>query len=613
MAIRKWIYFGLAVAISLTLCSVSGMLLLAHMIPAEDPIYDLSLFSSEEAVPRDWVYDQKGWTVFTQEGNTPPHLLTPNGMGGFDGAALTGQTFYFSRVMKEKGDNPTLRLDAAERAIAVFLDGALLYTDCPLADNRIGYLNLPMLEWARIEPVVLTLPADYVGRTLTIAQAFPAGGEKQEPTGTVWPCAVTLYCGKAYENDLMAESFQTAVPASLAFAAGLLLLARFTLQAIRGMPDLNALCGGLLAFFWLIRRLTLSLLPGSFPGPVDLSSLSRSLSLILLLVFLACHLTGWRRLFWLFIAAQIIVTALQTVLASTERLTLPFMLAVPDIGLAAVLAALVCGALEWKQSAFFRCFCPLTALGAILWAALGRWSFDGHSSGTLLWPLAGIMTAAALATALAEAIRAEIARRAELQLLARQSRIAQSNYEAMRQQNEQVMMLRHDMMKHFRLLRNMTGEEKTAEYLDELIGQNEKIHPVVQSGNEILDIILNSKLSAAADAGVQILFTRMQAPDKMPLSDAELCSLIMNITDNAVNAASAAERRYIRLDAHIRNNFFVFACENSAAPNLLQKEPRPNHGLGLKIIRQIMERYGNLIKTERGNDFYKVTLLLPLR
>ena len=99
----------------------------------------------------------------------------------------------------------------------------------------------------------------------------------------------------------------------------------------------------------------------------------------------------------------------------------------------------------------------------------------------------------------------------------------------------------------------------------------------------------------------------------MPLSDAELCSLIMNITDNAVNAASAAERRYIRLDAHIRNNFFVFACENSAAPNLLQKEPRPNHGLGLKIIRQIMERYGNLIKTERGNDFYKVTLLLPLR
>ena len=177
------------------------------------------------------------------------------------------------------------------------------------------------------------------------------------------------------------------------------------------------------------------------------------------------------------------------------------------------------------------------------------------------------------------------------------------------------MMLRHDMMKHFRLLRQTTSDEKTAEYLDELMGENEKIHPVVQSGNEILDIILNGKLSAAADAGITVELARTQAPDKLPLTDAELCSLIMNLLDNAIEAASATgvKRRYIKLDMHIRNSFFVFTCENGTTLEWVSKETTPGRGLGLKVVRQIVERYGNLLKTEYGDDYYKVAVLLPLR
>ena len=75
--------------------------------------------------------------------------------------------------------------------------------------------------------------------------------------------------------------------------------------------------------------------------------------------------------------------------------------------------------------------------------------------------------------------------------------------------------------------------------MDELIGENEKIRPVVQSGNEMLDVILNGKLSAAADAGIAVELVRTQAPDKLPLTNAELCSLMLNLLDNAVEAASA--------------------------------------------------------------------------
>mgnify|MGYP002702116489 FL=1 len=571
------------------------------MRPMEDRAYDLSLM--------DW------------EGEAVTEL-TPDGYGGFNRLDELGQTFYFSHVLSEDVDSPTLRLDATISSVAVFLDGALIYTDCPELNHRIGDLRLPMLDWYREEPLLVTLPQNYQGKTLTIAQSTdPSGGELAEPTATVWPCAVTLYCGYAYESALVAESFQTAVPAALAFAAGTLLLALFLLQAFQGQLALDALCGGLTAFFWLAGRLALTFLPNAHLGPlpVDVSSLASELSLTLLLVFLASRLTGRRRkVVGLLAGAQGAVVAAYVVMQITERLTLYFVLTVPAIGLVGLTAALICGVLEWKRNWFYRMFCPLTAAGAMAWAALGRWEFSETAlgiPGLLLYPLTGIMTAAALVTALAEAVRREITRRTEARLLAQRDELAQNSYEALRRQHEQVMMLRHDMVKHFQVLRQTVTDENAAAYLDELIGENEKIRPVVQSGNEMLDVILNGKLSAAADAGITVELVRTQAPDKLPLTDAELCSLMMNLLDNAVEAASApgVKRRYIKLDMHVQNNYFVFTCENGATLDWIKKETAPERGLGLKVVRQIAERYGNLFDTEYGDGYYRVTVPLSLR
>ena len=213
---KKWTRLWAAI-LTLTLCLMFGGLLLNCMKPMEDRAYDLSLMWAGEAMPEDWVYDQKGWTVFTQEGDAVTELA-PNGFGGFDRLDELGQTFYFSRVLSEDVDSPTLRLDTGNSAVTVFLDGAVLYTDCPELAGRIGYMRLPMLAWYREEPVLVTLPQNYQGKTLTIAQSTdPSGGELAEPTTKVWPCAVTLYCGYAYESELVARSFQTAVPAALFF------------------------------------------------------------------------------------------------------------------------------------------------------------------------------------------------------------------------------------------------------------------------------------------------------------------------------------------------------------------------------------------------------------
>ncbi len=615
---NRWTRFVAAVILTLMLCAVFGKVLMTYCRPMENTVYDLSLDWAAEAIPDDWVYDQKGWTVFTQEGDAVTEL-DPDGFGGFYGLDEPGQTFYFSRIIEEELDSPTLRLSAAEQTFSVFLDGTLVYTDCLELDNRIGHLRLPTLEWYREEAVLVKLPLDCAGKTLTIAQSTAPFYEGNR--ARVYPAAVTLYCGYAYESALISESFQTAIPSALSFAAGLLLLVLFLWQAFQRRLDPGTLCGALAAFSYLSARIIdvsfryqYFALDGSIVL-VDMSSLGRNLTLIMLLIMLLCKLSGWRQA--VLSTVTIVLNGMllvNLILSAQERASIPLILWFSLLGTVGLLLAAVLGLWEWKRRWFFRLFCPLTLAGTLLYVLPA--SLTGNSAtwtiAMFLWPLTNVCVLTALLSTVAEWLHGELARRTEERLLVQRSELARSGYEALRRQHEQVMMLSHDMMKHFQLLRQTTSDRKTAEYLDELMGENEKIRPVVQSGNEMLDIILNGKLSAAADAGIRVELARTNAPAKLPLTDAELCSLVMNLLDNALEAAAGTECPYIRLDLCVREHFFVIFCENSTTLEHIQRETAPEHGLGLKIIKQIAARYDNLLEVEYGTDYYSVKLAIPL-
>ena len=64
-----------------------------------------------------------------------------------------------------------------------------------------------MLALDRSDPLVVSLPAAYQGRTLTIAQSTSAAGSDAPGSDAdVFPADVTLYCGYAYESELIATN-----------------------------------------------------------------------------------------------------------------------------------------------------------------------------------------------------------------------------------------------------------------------------------------------------------------------------------------------------------------------------------------------------------------------
>lgn len=626
----RTLFHVFALGICLALCLLFGCVLFVYTVPMQDTSFDLSLMWEGEALPEDWQYDQKGWTVFTQE-EEQQTILTADGMGGFTGLQKPGQTFYFSRALSETLDSPTLRLDASNRGMAVFLDGELLYTDCPELDNRIGYLTLPMLDWDRIEYIVLSLPPDYHGKTLTVAQATGMGERQDtEAAPVVWPCSVQLYCGYSYESGLISESFQTAIPATLCFGAGVLLLSAFLWQLFSGKSDCGLPFLALTTFLWSTERIAMSGFTYHYFGnlPVDVAGLSRLCSLTVLLLFLTSRLTGKRRIFF---AALTVLQGILTLPAAVpdinSRVGFRWQSIPEQIGFYALTGVLVCIGWEWKRKHLFsRFFCPAVLAGLAVSTACilavptlrreaGQQLVLG-AYGYFLWKLMALTMAAAVFAALMEWIMKEITRRAETKLLAQQYEIAKSGFENLRRHQEEVMMLRHDMKKHLTFLRQNVSDKGAVQYLDSLIGQQQALSPVVQSRNQALNIILSAKLGEATGKEIPVEVVQADAPKSLPLSDTELCALMMNLLDNAIHAAGKTEKPFLRLDMHQKDGFFVFVCENAAVPEPPEKSAEKKdvmqHGLGMKIMEQIMNRHGNLMEVERLSGSCRVTVALPL-
>lgn len=286
----KLIRYG-TLTIALLLAMLCICVFTIYAKPMEDVSLDLSLVPNVDNLTVDPEnFDNKGWTVYTQEGETRTEL-TPTGLGNYSGLEL-GQTFYLSRVLNEELDNPTLRITPVEWQFAVWLNDELIYTDCPTLDNRIGYLHLPMNDWYRETPILISLPADYHGKTLTIAQSSPEQPEANRIEA--FPASIMLACGYAYESGLISETFQISLIAML-----ILLLTLFLLAAFVRHRDWSFLCLAMVAFCRMIQHL----MEASFfykyydPTTNSVTTVLPQLSSLGLFCFLA--LQGGKRRKWL--------------------------------------------------------------------------------------------------------------------------------------------------------------------------------------------------------------------------------------------------------------------------------------------------------------------------
>ncbi|MBD5129325.1 MAG: GHKL domain-containing protein [Ruminococcaceae bacterium] len=206
-------------------------------------------------------------------------------------------------------------------------------------------------------------------------------------------------------------------------------------------------------------------------------------------------------------------------------------------------------------------------------------------------------------------------------------RIAEFQSDLINKQTEEIQNMyrqmrawRHDYRNHIQNMKNRLGEDQgeLERYLDELAEDLTQADTSLKTGNVMADAVLNSKLSVAERKGIE-LNVKAQIPGGMTMTDVELCSLLGNLIDNAIEACEKlpSGQRFLRVYIDKFKGQFYLSVQNSSPSVRFDKgtfhtTKEGSHGFGLFRIDRIAKKYGGYVNRQYEEGIFATELLIPL-
>ena len=203
-------------------------------------------------------------------------------------------------------------------------------------------------------------------------------------------------------------------------------------------------------------------------------------------------------------------------------------------------------------------------------------------------------------------------------------RLNETYYRQLDQQQQQVRRLRHDMANHLTALAALleTGEEAEAlRYLGKLKEDPGVLAPRRWCGEPVVDAVLGAKAAAMEAQGIGFR-ADLALRESPPLEGPELCALIGNLLDNAIEASAkaAAGQRQVRLSLRSDRGLFILRLSNPCPEEVRRQGERlvtsksdpARHGFGTESVRAIVEKHGGSVEFTQRDSRFECMLYLPL-
>lgn len=197
--------------------------------------------------------------------------------------------------------------------------------------------------------------------------------------------------------------------------------------------------------------------------------------------------------------------------------------------------------------------------------------------------------------------------------------LRESYYQNLRREDRQVRALRHDLRNHLTAVQGLLerGEtERACGYLSEIAASPAMGGRRDHCENEVVNIVLASKAEAMDRAGLTGDFA-VSLPKVLPMADMDLCALLGNALDNAMEAAVQAEDKRITVRCRAEKGLFMLRVENAVGgeirPDLATtKADRSAHGFGLAGMREIARRCGGSLEVRTAGGRFELVACIPL-
>lgn len=207
-------------------------------------------------------------------------------------------------------------------------------------------------------------------------------------------------------------------------------------------------------------------------------------------------------------------------------------------------------------------------------------------------------------------------------IAAYQRELIETHYREVENMYRQIRGWRHDYRNHIQMMKVLAANgnmDALKVYLDELDTDLNTVDTVVKTGNPMADAILNSKISLARSRNIP---TQVDAhiPVKLKMSELDLCCIIGNLFDNAMEASMALpeEKRMIRVYMDMKGTQLYISFTNFTAAKKLSKVGKgfktskgEGHGFGLVRIDDIVSRYDGYLSRNSEDGAFTTEILIP--
>lgn len=503
---------------------------------------------------------------------SPSGAETPFDPTGLPPQLEEGEHYRFSLTLPEdRLDSIMLVFETTNLDVAVFLD-----------DQEIWYS-------------ASTQDASSIGLSQTQLPLPPGGGEtltmdvlSTGETG-LFPPLPRLTTDPTDQEGTIAYANLYGIPAGAMSLAFVFIVGLFLLGMANGQPDPRLILLGLAAACLVVDQLNLgfgtyflpSIVQEAFSGPV-----TEVFPIIACVVWIALHRD---RAFWKTLGMFVAWTVVALLAASS----LAFAIA-PDGRFANYLTGFYS---EVQSGIVTNLFFWLTLWLVLCCSFLSAWD---------------------LARTFAQG-------EADRKALALRNQLIMDNYHAIEERLEQDGAKRHEFTHRLTAIGALAEAGDLKEIrrcVSDWREEGERESTTRYTKNPVVNAIIQDAAARAGHAGTHFS-AHVIIPEELPIATEDLCSLLMNMLDNAIEATERlGEQGHIRITMGVAQGHLTVHCENSFDGTVLvddrgnprtTKQDRSAHGFGLALMRSIAEKYGSVLDVSWTEDTFTVQTALRLQ
>ena len=187
---------------------------------------------------------------------------------------------------------------------------------------------------------------------------------------------------------------------------------------------------------------------------------------------------------------------------------------------------------------------------------------------------------------------------------------------------QSVRSIRHDLKQHFQVALTMLHSGKINEAVDYMEKYNDTVLDGISNkvfcDNDVVNYIINSKSKICSDRHIKIyIYIANEIPE---FSDLDLCVLLGNALDNAIEGVSGDGNNEIYLELRNVDNFFMISVKNTIINSVLEDNPnlistkneKEVHGLGILSMKEVVQKYNGSIEFYESDNKFCCDMLLDI-